>query len=92
LWRACLYITDVVKCGDGWLGLYMKAKKGKEKAVKSESGATSVRATITFPPDLHATLEQIAEQKKVSLAWVVREAAGKYIEDKWPLFKGQERP
>lgn len=55
--------------------------------MKSESSATSVRATITFPLDLRATLEQIAKAKKVSLAWVVREAAEKYIGDKWPLFK-----
>lgn len=33
------------------------------------------RASITFPPDLYETLEEIAQQKKVSLAWVVREAA-----------------
>jgi hypothetical protein len=64
----------------------MKAKKGKAKGMKPESSATSVRATITFPPDLHATLEEIAKEKKVSLAWVVREAAEKYIGDKWPLF------
>jgi hypothetical protein len=29
----------------------------------------------------------IATEKKVSLAWVVREAAQQYIGDKWPLFK-----
>ena len=50
---------------------------------------TSVRATISFPPDVYQTLEGIAKEKKVSLAWVVREAAEKYIADKWPLFKGQ---
>jgi hypothetical protein len=44
-----------------------------------------VRATISFPSELYATLEGIARQKKVSLAWVVREAAEQYIVDKWPL-------
>ena len=39
---------------------------------------TAVRASITFPPDLYETLEQIAKLKKVSLAWVVRDAAEKY--------------
>ena len=43
-------------------------------------------ASISFPPDIYETLEVIAKEKKVSLAWVVREAAEKYIEDKWPLF------
>jgi predicted DNA-binding protein len=49
----------------------------------------AVRASISFPPDVYETLEIIAKEKKVSLAWVVREAAEKYIEDKWPLLKGQ---
>jgi predicted DNA-binding protein len=51
-------------------------------------GATAVRASISFPPDVYETLEAIAKEKKVSLAWVVREAAEKYIADRWPLFAG----
>ena len=38
-----------------------------------------------LPSDLYETLEEIARQKKVSLAWVVRAATEKYVEDKWPL-------
>lgn len=49
----------------------------------------SVRATITVPPDLYATLKEIATQKKVSLAWVVREAAEQYLTEKSPLLRGQ---
>lgn len=41
--------------------------------------SASVRASISFPPDLYGTLEEIAKQKKVSLAWVVRDAAEKYV-------------
>ena len=63
----------------------MKAKKGDGKKMKAQSAA-QVRATISFPPDLYATLEEIAKEKKVSLAWVVRDAAEQYIGDKWPLF------
>jgi hypothetical protein len=49
--------------------------KGKNRAVSSKPGtAASVRATISFPAQLYQTLEGIAKQKKVSLAWVVREA------------------
>lgn len=48
-----------------------------------------MRATISFPRDMYQTLEEIARQKKVSLAWVVREATEQYIADKWPLFKGK---
>ena len=67
----------------------MKAKKGGTKRMKDQTAAT-VRATISFPPEVYGTLEVIAKEKKVSLAWVVREAAENYIADKWPLFKGQE--
>jgi predicted DNA-binding protein len=67
----------------------MKVKKRKAKSMKPESSAASVRATITFPPEVYETLEVIAKEKKVSLAWVVRDAAEKYIADKWPLLKGQ---
>lgn len=56
--------------------------------MKPKSTAT-VRASISFPPSVYETLEVIARDKKVSLAWVVRDAAEKYIADKWPLLKGQ---
>ena len=59
---------------------------GDEKKMRGQSTAT-IRATISFPPDVYETLEVIAKDKKVSLAWVVREAAERYIADKWPLFK-----
>jgi predicted DNA-binding protein len=64
----------------------VKANK-RGKKMKAESAAT-VRASISFPPDVYETLETIAKEKKVSLAWVVREAAEKYIADRWPLFGG----
>ena len=66
----------------------MKAKKGDRRKMKAPSTA-QVRATISFPPAVYETLEGIAKEKKVSLAWVVREATEKYIADKWPLLKGQ---
>jgi predicted DNA-binding protein len=60
------------------------------KGMKSQS-AGAVRASISFPPEVYETLEGIAKEKKVSLAWVVREAAEKYIADKWPLFQDRGR-
>ena len=56
----------------------MKRKKGRGQSMKAP-GASTIRASITFPPDLYETLEEIAKQKKVSLAWVVRDAAEKYV-------------
>lgn len=61
----------------------MKSAKVASKKPKLEPDPTaSVRATISFPADQYATLEEIAKQKKVSLAWVVREAVENYIEGK----------
>jgi predicted DNA-binding protein len=62
------------------------AKKLPNKKMKTTISHAAVRASISFPPDVYETLEVIAKEKKVSLAWVVREAAEQYIGDKWPLF------
>ncbi len=66
----------------------MKAKRrnGKKTGALSEA---AVRASISFPRGVYDTLEMIGKEKKVSLAWVVREAAEKYIGDRWPLLKRQ---
>lgn len=56
----------------------MTQKRSQGKSLKAQRKA-AVRASITFPPDLYAQLEQIAQQKKVSLAWVVRDAVEKYV-------------
>jgi metal-responsive CopG/Arc/MetJ family transcriptional regulator len=44
------------------------------------------RASISLPAALHRELEQLAKQKKVSLAWVIREAAEAYVKERYPLF------
>lgn len=46
---------------------------------------STVRASVSLPQGLHAELERIARDKKVSLAWVIRDAAEKYIAAQWPL-------
>jgi len=65
----------------------MASKSGR--ATRSRT-VSAPRASVSFPPDLYSTLEAIAKQKKVSIAWVVREAAEKYVDAQWPLF-GQQR-
>lgn len=91
-----LVFHGIHRYGELWCGAILPASespyvtrgaKRKEKPKPTEG--SSVRATISFPSDIYQTLEQIAGQKKVSLAWVVREAAEQYIADKWPLFKGK---
>jgi predicted DNA-binding protein len=52
-------------------------RHGKDKAKQGRQP----RASITFPPRLYRVLESLAKEKKVSLAWIVREAAEKYVAD-----------
>jgi len=56
----------------------MNHKKREPRRAKSRH-APLVRASISFPPSLYEGLDTIAQQKKVSLAWVVREAAENYV-------------
>lgn len=46
----------------------------------------SVRASVSLPPDIYKTIEALAKQKKVSAAWIMRDAAEKYVAEQWPLF------
>jgi len=66
----------MVNCGDILRRANIPVTKGAKRKEKSQAAeGSSVRATISFPPELYKVLEDIARQKKVSLAWVVREAA-----------------
>lgn len=49
------------------------------------------RISVSFPPALYETLEHLARDKKVSIAWVVRDAAEKYVNDHWPLLTPNQR-
>ncbi|MFA5924689.1 MAG: ribbon-helix-helix domain-containing protein [Methylococcaceae bacterium] len=51
----------------------------------------STRASVSFPCELYGTIEQIAAGKKVSVAWVVRDAVEKYVAEQWPLFSEDSR-
>jgi hypothetical protein len=59
-------------------------KAAQRRSLKAKRKA-AVRASITLPAALCETLVQIAQQKKVSLAWVVRAAAEKHVADKWTV-------
>lgn len=58
-------------------------------ARKTATESKMPRASVSFPSELYETLERIAKEKKVSVAWVVREAAENYVAEKWPLFAGK---
>jgi metal-responsive CopG/Arc/MetJ family transcriptional regulator len=59
------------------------------RAAKVDDVDRTTRVSVSFPTPLYAELEQLARQKKVSLAWIVRDAAEKYIADQWPLLGRQ---
>lgn len=54
---------------------------------KQQDLPKSVRTSVSLPPDLHDTLERLAKGKKVSVAWVIRDAAEKYVSEQWPLLQ-----
>jgi hypothetical protein len=61
-----------------------RISQGKQMSDKRPAGEKAKphrqpRASITFPPKLYRTLESLAKEKKVSIAWIVREAAEKYV-------------
>lgn len=60
-----------------------------KKPAKAGSPVSS-RTSVTFPVEIYNTLEKIALQKKVSVAWVIRDAAEKYINEQWPLLARRE--
>jgi metal-responsive CopG/Arc/MetJ family transcriptional regulator len=57
----------------------MRVKGRRSERRTARAHEPYVRASISFPSNLYATLEELAKQKKVSLAWVVRDATEKYV-------------
>lgn len=52
-----------------------------KKKINANRSKETVRASISFDSEDYEQLEQLAAEKKVSLAWVVREAVSLYIQD-----------
>ncbi|SPE32674.1 conserved hypothetical protein [Candidatus Sulfopaludibacter sp. SbA6] len=48
-------------------------------ASKSSRKASSVRASITFDPERYTQMQKVANEKRVSVAWVVRAAIEQYL-------------
>ena len=52
------------------------------QTIKTWKSTPALRDSVSFPRDLYRTLEKIAQQKKVSVAWVVRDAVERYVAGK----------
>jgi metal-responsive CopG/Arc/MetJ family transcriptional regulator len=55
-----------------------KARSGMKSEVRAQE-TRATRASVSFPRNLYGSLGTIARRKKVSLAWVVRDAVEKYV-------------
>jgi predicted transcriptional regulator len=61
------------------------ATKAANRGRPATGKPPAARMSVSLPPDIAHTLQDIAKQKKVSVAWVMRDAGEKYIADQWPL-------
>lgn len=61
----------------------MVTKRGRKPTGKPRA----TRASASLPPEIYSALQDIAKQRKVSVAWVIRDAAEKYIAEQWPLLE-----
>lgn len=57
----------------------MVKKRGSGKRSKGKNKRGMVRASSSYPRELYRMLEAIAREKKVSIAWVMRDAAEQYV-------------
>jgi hypothetical protein len=76
--KGMMYLIGVMWC---------KISSGMARRSKSEI-ETSTRTSVTLPSSVYVSLEIIARKKKVSMAWVMRDAAEKYVAEQGPLFAG----
>lgn len=55
--------------------------------IKTDSEKRTVRTTVSIPKENLEELDRIAKQKKVSVAWVVRDAIEHYLTQHSPVIR-----
>jgi predicted DNA-binding protein len=58
-----------------------------ETSAKPGIQKKTVRTTVSLPKEDYGELERLAKEKKVSVAWVIREAVESYLNQQPPLFR-----
>jgi predicted transcriptional regulator len=56
-------------------------------ADKPEDAVKSIRSTVSIPAEQYEELQRIADKKRVSIAWVIRDAIDRYLTAEVPLFQ-----
>jgi len=69
----------------------MAKRRTKPRTAKKKAEGPA-RVSVSFPRDDYTELKAIAADKRVSIAWVVRDAVANYLSARTPLFgrKGRE--
>ena len=65
-------------------------RSAPRKLIDKEASSAATRASVTFPTALYQALEEIARLKKVSVAWVVRDAAERYVAEQYPSRRSRD--
>lgn len=75
------------RSGVKWCIKFTGPNMSNRRGRKPSGAPKATRTSASLPPELYATLQELAKQKKVSLAWVIRDAAERYVAEQWPLLE-----
>ncbi len=56
---------------------------------KNAKNQKSIRTSVSISAVDYRDLEKMAEKKKVTVAWIIREAVGEYLASDTPLFHSE---
>lgn len=66
--------------------LWCVLAEGRASRGAEEARASPTRVSVSFNPADYAEIKEIARVKRVSAAWVVRQAVTDYLNSRAPLF------
>ena len=72
-----------------YYGALMAHSRCLDGVPKATTG--SVRVSVSFDAADYAHVKDIAKEKRVSVAWVVRDAVASYLDARTPLFARDQR-